>query len=176
MSHKLIRQDRRRTIRDIAEEMEVGYGTCQRVLTEELGMHRVAAKFVPTILTADQKQQRVNVCTELRHLASNDETFLSTVITGDESWVYGYDPETKRQSSQWKSPTSPSPKKARQVKSNLRSIIITFFDIKGIVHKEFVPTGQTVNSGFYCEVLQRLRKKYETSPPTLARTDLTASP
>ena len=44
------------TIRDIAEEVEVGYGTCQRVLTEELGMHHVAAKFVPSILTADQKQ------------------------------------------------------------------------------------------------------------------------
>jgi len=62
---ELIRQDRRRIIRDIAEEVEVGYGTCQRVLTEELGMHHVAAKFVPWILTADQKQQRANVCTEL---------------------------------------------------------------------------------------------------------------
>ena len=61
---ELIRQDRRRTIRDIAE-VEIRNGTCQRVLTEELGMHRVAAKFVPRILTADQKQQRVNVCTEL---------------------------------------------------------------------------------------------------------------
>jgi len=64
--------------------VEVGYGACQRVLTEELGMHRVAAKFVPRILTAHQKQQRVNVCTELRQLASDDETFLSRVITGDE--------------------------------------------------------------------------------------------
>jgi hypothetical protein len=68
---------------DIAEEVEVGYGTCQQVLMEGLGMHRVAAKFVPRILTADQKQQRVNVCTERRQLASNDETFLSRVITGD---------------------------------------------------------------------------------------------
>jgi len=156
---ELIRQDRRRTIRDIAEEVEVGYGTCQRVLMKELGMHRVAAKFVPRILTADQKQQRVNVCTELRQLASDDETFLSRVITGDESWVYGYDTETKRLSSLWKSPTSPRPKKARQVKSNLKNMIITFFDIKGIVHKEFVPIGQSVNSGFYCEVLRRLREK-----------------
>jgi len=132
---EIIRQDRRRTIRDIAEEVEVGYGTCQRVVTEELGMQRVAGKFVPRILTDDQKQQRVSVCTELRQLASDDETFLSRVITGDESWVYGYDPETKRQSSQWKSPTSPRPKKARRVKSNLKSMIITFFDIKGICIK-----------------------------------------
>ena len=140
---ELIRQDRRLIIRDIAEEVKVGYRTCQRVLTEEFGMHRVAAKFVSRILTAGQKQQRVNVCTELRQLASNDETFLSRVIIVDESWVYGYDPETKRQSSQWKSPTSPRPKMSRQVKSNLKSMIITFFDIKGIVHKEFVPTCQT---------------------------------
>jgi len=62
---ELLRQDRHRTIHDIAEEVGIGYGTCQRVLTEEMGMHRVAAKFVPRILTADQKQQRVNVCTEL---------------------------------------------------------------------------------------------------------------
>jgi len=92
---EIIRQDRRRTIRDIAGEMDVGYGTCQRVLTEELGMQRVAAKFVLRILTADQLHQRVSVCTELRQLATDDETFLSRVITGDESWVCGYDPETK---------------------------------------------------------------------------------
>ena len=52
---ELIRQDRRLTIRNIAEEVEVGYGTCQRVLTEELRMYLLAAKFVPRILTADQK-------------------------------------------------------------------------------------------------------------------------
>jgi len=78
---ELICQDRRQTIRDIAEKVEVGYGKCQWVLMEELGMHHVAAKFVPRILTADQKQQHVNICTELRQLAS-DETFLSRVITG----------------------------------------------------------------------------------------------
>jgi len=133
---------------------------------EELGMHRVAAKFVPRILTADQKQQCV-VCTKLRQLASDDET-LSRVTTG-ESWVYGYDPETKQQSSQWKSPTSPRPKKARQVKSNVKSMIITFFDVKGIVHKEFVPTGQTVNSGFYCDVLRRLRENMRSHFPQLWR-------
>jgi hypothetical protein len=61
---ELVHQDRRRTIHDIAE-VGIGYGTCQRVLTEELGMNRFAAKFVPRILGADQKHQRVNICTEL---------------------------------------------------------------------------------------------------------------
>jgi hypothetical protein len=83
-------------------------------------MHRVTTKFVPWILTDDQKQQRVDFSTKLCQLASDDETFLSRVITSDEGWVYGYNPETKQQSSQWKSATSPRPKKVRQVKSNVK--------------------------------------------------------
>jgi hypothetical protein len=37
----------------------IGYGTCQRVLTKKLGVHRVATKFVPKILTADQKHPAI---------------------------------------------------------------------------------------------------------------------
>jgi len=48
-------------------------------------------------------------------------------------------------------------------------MIITFFDIKGIVDKEFVPTGQNVNSGFYREVLRRLREKVRRHHPQLWR-------
>ena len=55
------------------------------------------------------------------------------------------------------------------MKSNLKSMIITLFDIKGIVHKEFVPTGQTVISGFYCEVLRRLHEKVRRHRPQLWR-------
>jgi len=62
---ELVCQDRHQTIHKIPEEVGIGYGTCQRVLTEELGMHRVTAIFVPRILTADQKQQCISVCIEL---------------------------------------------------------------------------------------------------------------
>jgi hypothetical protein len=58
-----------------------------RSLTAELGMHHVPAKFMPSILTADQKQRHVSVCEELRQIASDNATFLSRVITGDKSWI-----------------------------------------------------------------------------------------
>jgi hypothetical protein len=62
-------------------------------------MHRIAAKFVPRLLTDDQKQSRVDVSKELLDRANNN--FLKNIITGYETWVYGYDVETKVQSSQW---------------------------------------------------------------------------
>src|SRR5215510_14413982 len=94
---------------------------------------------------------------------------MSRVITGDESWVYGYDPETKQQSSQWKNPGSPRPKKARQSRSVLKSMLILFFDIRGIVHHAFVPQGQTMNTQFYCSVLRRLRENIRRKRPELWR-------
>jgi len=36
-------------------------------------------------------------------------------------------------------------------------MLIAFFDIDGVVHREFVSPGQTVNGHFYVQVLQRLR-------------------
>jgi hypothetical protein len=53
-------------------------------------------------LTAGQKQQRVNVSEKLRHITSDDVTLLSKYITGDKSWIYSYNIETKQQFSQWK--------------------------------------------------------------------------
>jgi len=37
-------------------------------------------------------------------------------------------------------------------------MLIVFFDIRGMVHHEFVPKGQIVNAEFYCNVLRRLRE------------------
>jgi hypothetical protein len=62
---------------------------------KEMDIHCVAAKFVPRVLEADLKQQRVDICIEYRYLAYEDEIVLSRVISVDESWIFGYEAETK---------------------------------------------------------------------------------
>ena len=101
---------------------------------------KVFAKMVPKELTKEQKQGRVTICQDL--LERQDDTF-GRVITGDETWVYQFVPETKQQSAQWKTANSPWPKKFRQTNSRVKTMLLTFFDIRGIVHYEFVPTGQS---------------------------------
>ena len=98
----------------------------------------------------EQKQQPLSISLELRDRAAWDSSFLGNVIRGDETWVYGYDPETRVLSSQWKSPSSPRAKKARQSRSNTKvMMMIVFFDLDGIVRAEFVPRNTTVNSEYY---------------------------
>ena len=110
---EIIRAHRRPTIREVAEEVRIVFGTWQKILNEDLRMRRVIAKFMPRLLTAEQKDDHVSICTDLRDRAQNDPNFMSSVITGEKCWVYGYDPETKQMPSQWSTSSSPGPKKVR---------------------------------------------------------------
>ena len=85
----------------------------------------------------------------------------------NESWIYCYDPETKRQSSQWKHVFSPIPKKTRQSKSTHKLLMIPFFDSTGRIYMHWVPTGQTVNKEYYVELLREFRKRFRRKRPAL---------
>lgn len=76
----------------------------------------------------------------------HNENVLKKIIAGDEPSVYGYDHETKRQSSQCKLQSGPRPKKTRQSRSNVK-----FLDYDGVVHHEYALTGQTINKEWSSE-------------------------
>jgi hypothetical protein len=58
----------------------ISLGICQKILTENLKMCHIAAKFVPLFLTSDQKQRSVNLCLALRKKANEDPIFISRII------------------------------------------------------------------------------------------------
>ncbi|XP_026818992.1 histone-lysine N-methyltransferase SETMAR-like [Rhopalosiphum maidis] len=117
----------------------------RRIIVKNLNMKKVCAKTVPKNLTIDQKFNHKEICSDTLKIIKNDQFFLNNIITCDETWIFTYNPETKRQSMHWKTPTSPRIKKARMSKSKFKAILIVFFEIKGIIFVEWVPSGQTVN-------------------------------
>ena len=109
----VIRRNRRLTVR---EKLLTKWASAQdlviKFLLKNFRGRRVSAKFVPRLLTNDQKENRVEIIQELLSNANGNENFLKNIITGDETQVYGYDVETKMQSSQWMGDGS-RPKKKR---------------------------------------------------------------
>jgi hypothetical protein len=78
------------------------------------------------------KEHRKTVAQEFLnqyHLKQDD--FLKNTATGDESWVHHYDPENKRQSTEYSHPGSPNVKKFKTVLSAIKVMISIFWDAKG---------------------------------------------
>jgi len=84
--HNAINADRRRTTDEIYEITGLSWSSCQRMLTEDLNMKRVSAKFFPRLLTEDQKKNNhLNVCCDLKEQVGNDPQIRSKVVTRDET-------------------------------------------------------------------------------------------
>jgi len=89
----------------------------------------VAAKFVLRLLSKEQKEFHAEVAQDVFETTYKGPDFLRKVITGDESWVYGYQPETNPHYSHWKSLEFPCPKKAQQRWSNIMAMLTVFLCI-----------------------------------------------
>ena len=63
--------------------MSISKTVCHEILPENLGRHRIAAKFVPRLLTDDQKQNRVDVSQELLDRVNGDDNFLKKILLQD---------------------------------------------------------------------------------------------
>jgi hypothetical protein len=87
--------------------------------------------------------------------------FFNKIIEGNETWCFAYDPETRRLSSEWVCETSSRPKKLKFQRSRIKNILIFFFESQGVVHKDFVPEGTTVNAEFCKGVMDRLLKRIQ---------------
>ena len=164
---EVLSSDRRLSIQAIADTLNLSTFTVHEIMTEDLQMRKVCAKLVPKVLTEVQKEVRVSRSEELLELIRKDSGFLNSTLTWDESWTFEYDPESKRQSSDWHTQSSPKPKKARMSKSRIKTKLIVFIDVRGTVHFEFVPQGQTANAALYLEVLKRLKRRVARVGPDI---------
>ena len=96
--------------------MVLSYCSAHATFTVLLTVKCAVLKIVPKLLGFEQKQHRMDISQEMLTTFNDDPYLLKKFITGDESRVYGYDIETKAQSSQWKRPEELIPKKSPHVR------------------------------------------------------------
>jgi len=86
-------------LKELEEHFNLSHGTIWDIVHEGLGYRKVCSRWVPLQLTEDHKKNRVGASlTRLLHFNDHGEDFLEQIITGDETWVHQYCPETKSQS------------------------------------------------------------------------------
>ena len=91
--------DRKLKLRETADTLKIPEGNVFTNLHEHLSMRKLCSKWVPRLLTVDQKQQRVDDserCLEL--FQRNTKDFFMRYVTMDETWIHHYTPRLNWQS------------------------------------------------------------------------------
>jgi len=99
--------NRKLTIRELAKDLNIDCGSIQDIVVNGLGLRRVAAKLVLKELNFMQKRDRVVIAKDMISKAESDPTFIKRIITGDETWVYEYDTQSRHQANEWKASNEP---------------------------------------------------------------------
>jgi len=95
----------------MAESLNIPKTVVHRTLKEDLGKRNLCARFVSHALTSEQREDILAKI--LSRWPMETKFFLNKIIAGDETRCFAYDPETKRQSSEWVVETSHRPKKLK---------------------------------------------------------------
>jgi len=94
-----MKEKNRVTVHEIAAHLDMSHGSAHHIVHDVLQFHKMSARWVPCQLTEELKEQRVDVCQELlKRFEAEGDHFLGRIVTGDETWVHYYQPETKKAS------------------------------------------------------------------------------
>ena len=134
-----------------------------KILRERLGLRKICARLVPHLLTDEQKQSRVRLASQvIEKYDKCDPCRLEAMVTGDETWIYHFQPDSKAKNKVWVSSQGDRPVIARRCKTSNRMLYAIFFDSKDPVLHIPVPKGSSVTGKFYREsVLTQLVNFYQ---------------
>ena len=148
----LIEEDARYTVQEIEELSGIHSSSVLKILRERLGLRKICARWVPHLLTDKQKQSRIRLASQVTEKYDKcDPCRLEEIVTGNETWTYHFQPDSKAKNKVWVSSEGDIPVIARHCKTSNRMLYAIFFDSKGPVLQIPVPKGSSVPGKFYRE-------------------------
>lgn len=170
--NELVADDRRITVNELSRYVGIGEGSVCRIL-KVLALKKVCARWVPRMLTVAHKETRKTVCSELLEQYENGgDEFLGRIVTGDETWLHHFSPETKRQSMEWHHANSPKKTKFKTTPSAGKVMATVFFDSEGLLLVDIMPRGTTINSDAYVTTLKKLQARLSRVRPHRQKQDV----
>ena len=159
----LIVEDTRYTVQEIEELSGIHSSSVLKILRERLGLCKICMRWVPHLLTDEQKQSQVRLALQvIEKYDKCDPRRLEEIVTGDETWIYHFQPNSKARNKVWVSSEGDRPVIALRCKTSNCMLYMIFFDSKGPVLQIPVPKGSSVTGKFFRErVLTQLVDFYQ---------------
>ena len=163
----LIEEDAGYTVQEIEELSGIHSSSVLKILLERLGLHKICACWVPHLLTDEQKQSLVRLALQvIEKYDKCDPRRLEEIVTGDETWIYHFPPDSKAKNKVSVSSEGDRPVITRRCKTSNGMLYAIFFDSKGPVLQIPDPKGSSVTGKFYREsVLTQLVDFYQKRRP-----------
>ena len=152
----LVDEDPHSTIRELSEACDLSVGTIHSILHEDLHMRNLAARWVPHLLTDEQKKRRVDCSRQLlRDFEPNCPKRLCDLVTGDETWINFYGISNKRCNRAWVGPDGDRPVVLWPGFQSRKRLFTVFFSTQGVVAIDILPAKTSVTATYYTEVVLR---------------------
>jgi hypothetical protein len=113
----------------IAKPLNIPKTVVVRILKEDLWKRKLRARFFHNPWP-EQREDRVTSCQDIIAMAKTDKIFSNKIVTGDYTWCFAYDPETKRKISEWVGEISTPPKNLKFQRSRIKNMLIIFSTLK----------------------------------------------
>ena len=130
----MVEQDARLSVKDIASCIGISEGSVQLILKKRLDLRKVCARWVPHLLTEEQKKQRLKCARELlKTYKGYNSPVIFNLLTGDETWVHMFEPQRRADNKQWKRKDQKRPCIAKRTISSKKMLYSIFFNSSGPV-------------------------------------------
>ncbi|EYC00226.1 hypothetical protein Y032_0117g680 [Ancylostoma ceylanicum] len=158
----LVEADPRKTVRELAEDLQVSFSTVAKRL-EKLGKVKKMDQWVPHELNAEQMLRRYQISSELL-LRNKNDPFLDRIVTCDEKWIL-YD--NRKRSSQWLDRDEPPKQFPKKKLHEKKTMLTVWWNSAGILHYEFLKTGETIDADNYCRQLDKMHENLARASPAV---------
>ncbi len=139
--------DRRATMDTLAQTTSLSRSSVHNIVKKDLNFSKLAPKFVPCLLTQEQKDFCKRLCDMNLQSLKEDGTFLSCIITGgDGTWISIFEMELKKDSREWhlRGTHADCPLKAIRNRSYKKVMLTVFYDQEGVATTDFLQWMQII--------------------------------
>lgn len=169
----LVKQNPRITIEELTEEVGISFGSVYTIVTVYLQLTSRCSRWVPHMLTDDQKFRRVEIAHEWLGIMEGraEADLMRRIVVTDEKYFYHRSLGSKQSNRAWCLDSEEQPRIARRVMHDAKSHVICAITFTGRYYFHVLHNA-TVNSEVYISFLQDMHKKFVHEQSALGWKDM----